>query len=52
VKAEDILVATQLDKKVVGKRIRWVMPCKLGEVTMMSLPAELVQRVIMAFFAE
>lgn len=52
VKAEDILAATQLDKKVVGKRIRWVMPRTIGEVTMISLPAELVQRVIMAFFAE
>ena len=52
VKAEDIFAATQLDKKVVGKRIRWVMPRTIGEVTMMSLPAELVRRVIMAFFAE
>ena len=52
VKAEDILVATQLDKKVVGKRVRWVMPCKIGEVTIMSLPDELVRRVVMAFFAE
>jgi 3-dehydroquinate synthetase len=52
VKAEDILAATQLDKKVVGKQIRWVMPRTIGDVTMMSLPAELVRHVIMAFFAE
>ncbi len=52
VKAEEILAAMQLDKKVVGKRIRWVMPRKIGEVTLTSLPDELVRRVVMAFFAE
>ena len=51
VKAEDILAVIQLDKKVVGKRVRWVMPCKIGEVTITSLPDELVRRVVMAFFA-
>lgn len=52
VKAEDILVAMQLDKKVVGKRVRWIMPRAIGEVTITSLPDELVRRIITAFFAE
>ena len=52
VKAKDILAAMQLDKKVVGKRVRWIMPRTIGEVTITSLPDELVQRIITAFFAE
>ena len=52
VKAEDILAAMQLDKKVVGKRVRWIMPRTIGEVTITSLPDELVRHIITAFFAE
>lgn len=52
VKAEDILAAMQLDKKVVGKRVRWIMPRTIGEVTITLLPDELVRRIITAFFAE
>jgi shikimate kinase/3-dehydroquinate synthase len=52
VKVEDILAAMQLDKKVVGKRVRWIMPHTIGEVTITSLPDELVRRIITAFFVE
>ncbi|HVB22638.1 MAG TPA: 3-dehydroquinate synthase [Ktedonobacteraceae bacterium] len=52
VKAEDILAAMQLDKKVVGKRVHWIMPRTIGEVTITSLPDDLVRRIITTFFAE
>ncbi len=52
VKAEDILASMQLDKKIVGKRVRWIMPRTIGEVTITPLPDELVRRIITAFFAE
>lgn len=50
--ARDILVAMQLDKKVVGKQLRWIMPKKIGEVVAMPLPAELVERVVSSFMEE
>jgi shikimate kinase/3-dehydroquinate synthase len=49
VRAQAILAATQLDKKVVGKRIRWVLPQRIGEVIVTTLPDELVVRVVTAF---
>jgi shikimate kinase/3-dehydroquinate synthase len=49
VRAQAILAATQLDKKVVGKRIRWVLPQRIGEVIVTTLPDELVSRVVTAF---
>ena len=52
VKAEHLLAAMQLDKKIVGKQIRWIMPRTIGDVIITTLPDELVQRIIMAFFAE
>ena len=52
VKAEDILAAIQLDKKVVGKRVRWIVPRTIGDVTITPLPDELVRRILTAFFAE
>lgn len=50
VRAEDILSTMQLDKKVVGKRVRWVMPRHIGEVVVTQLPDELVSRVVTTFF--
>ncbi len=52
VHAEDILSAMQLDKKVSGKQVRWIMPRHIGDVTVTSMPEALVQRVVTAFFAE
>jgi 3-dehydroquinate synthase len=49
VRAQAILAATQLDKKVVGKRIRWVLPRRIGEVVVTTLPDELVSRVVTVF---
>ncbi|MBE3560488.1 MAG: 3-dehydroquinate synthase [Ktedonobacteraceae bacterium] len=52
VRAEDILAAIQLDKKVQGKRVRWVLPQHIGEVVVTHLPDELVRQVITAFFRD
>ncbi|GCE03743.1 3-dehydroquinate synthase [Dictyobacter aurantiacus] len=52
VHARDILAAMQLDKKVVGKRVRWIMPRRIGEVTITPLPDELVERIVTAFMGE
>lgn len=50
--AEDILATTQLDKKVVGKRVHWVMPQSIGAVVTTPMPDTLVERVVTTFFAE
>jgi shikimate kinase/3-dehydroquinate synthase len=50
VQVQDILAKIQLDKKVVGKRVRWVMPQRIGEVTVTPLPDELVTQVVTSFF--
>ncbi|GAC1501594.1 MAG: hypothetical protein NVS2B12_10070 [Ktedonobacteraceae bacterium] len=50
IQKQDILATMQLDKKVVGKRMRWIMPTHIGEVIISQLPDELVARVISAFF--
>ncbi|GER86766.1 hypothetical protein KDW_09280 [Dictyobacter vulcani] len=52
VRAQDILAAMQLDKKVVGKRVRWIMPRQIGKVEITPLPDELVERVITTFMGE
>jgi 3-dehydroquinate synthase len=52
VRAQDILTKIQLDKKVVGKRVRWVMPRRIGEVIVTPMPDELVMQVVTSFFAE
>jgi shikimate kinase/3-dehydroquinate synthase len=52
VRAPEILAKIQLDKKVVGRRVRWIMPQRIGEVVVTELPDELVERVITDFFAE
>jgi shikimate kinase / 3-dehydroquinate synthase len=51
VRARDILEKIQLDKKVVGKRVRWIMPRSIGDVVVTPLPDELVERVVTSFFA-
>ncbi len=50
VQAQDILAKIQLDKKVVGKRVRWIMPHQIGEVVVTQMPDDLVERVVTAFF--
>jgi 3-dehydroquinate synthetase len=41
------LTLTLRDKKVQSKRVRWILPTTIGEVTTRSdVPDELVQRVI------
>ncbi len=52
VRAQDILGKIQLDKKVVGKRVRWIMPRRIGDVVVTQMPDELVERVVTSFFAE
>ena len=52
IQARAIVNAIQLDKKVSGKRVRWIMPLHVGEVQVTPLPDELVERVINAFFAQ
>lgn len=52
VRAQDILAAMQLDKKVVGKRVRWIMPRQIGKVEITPLPDDLVERVITTFMGE
>ncbi len=47
-----LLSAIQLDKKVVGKRIQWIMPLHIGEVMITPIPDELVIHAITTFFAE
>jgi shikimate kinase / 3-dehydroquinate synthase len=41
----------RLDKKVAGKRIHWILPQRIGQVTISPLPDELVQRVLTTLFA-
>ena len=47
---QDILKTMQLDKKVVGKQVRWVMPKCIGEVLVTPMSDEVVERVITSFF--
>jgi len=51
VRVQDILKTMQLDKKVVGKQVRWVMPMRIGEVIVTPMPTDVVERVITSFFA-
>lgn len=52
VQAREILAKMQLDKKVVARRVRWIMPRRIGEVVVTELPDDLVTRVVSAFFSE
>ncbi len=49
-RTQDILAKIQLDKKVVGKRVRWIMPRQIGDVIVTQMPDEMVERVVTAFF--
>jgi shikimate kinase/3-dehydroquinate synthase len=51
VQAGDMLDAIQLDKKVVNKRVRWVMPLRIGGVVITPMPQDVVQPVIREFFS-
>ncbi len=51
VQASAILAATQVDKKVAGKQVHWVMPQSIGKVIVSTMPDELVERVISTFFS-
>jgi len=37
---------------VVGKRVRWIMPLRIGEVMVTPMPDELVTHTITTFFAQ
>jgi shikimate kinase/3-dehydroquinate synthase len=50
--AQDIFTAMLVDKKVAGKQVRWIMPQRIGEVIITSMPDDLVRRVISSFFGE
>ncbi|MBA2678099.1 MAG: 3-dehydroquinate synthase [Ktedonobacteraceae bacterium] len=50
VRAQDILSTMQLDKKVVGKRVRWIMPRRIGEVEVTPMPDDLVVCALSSFF--
>ncbi len=50
VQAQEILSAIQVDKKVADKRVRWIVPYRIGEVTVTPLPEEVVGPVLKMFF--
>lgn len=50
--ATAIFAAMQVDKKVVGKRVQWIMPLHIGEVIITPMPDELVEQVITTVFPE
>jgi shikimate kinase/3-dehydroquinate synthase len=52
ISGESILAAMSLDKKVVGKRVHWILPQRIGQVTISPLPDELVRRTLATFFPE
>jgi shikimate kinase / 3-dehydroquinate synthase len=52
VQAQAILSTMQLDKKVVGKRIQWIMPLHIGEVMITPMPDDLVMHTLTTFFTE
>src|SRR5260370_27350841 len=51
VRVQDILNTMQLDKKVVGKQVRWVMPIRIGEGVVTPMSTDVVEGVIRSFFA-
>ena len=52
VRARALLSTMKLDKKVVGKRVQWIMPLHIGEVMITPMPDELVMRAVTTFFTE
>jgi shikimate kinase/3-dehydroquinate synthase len=47
-----VVEAFQLDKKVANQQVRWVMPRHIGQVEVTTMPSELVENAITAFFSE
>ena len=52
ISGESILAALSLDKKVVGKRMHWILPQRIGQATISPLPDDLVRRTLATFFPE
>src|SRR5262249_37064153 len=52
VRAQTLLSTMQLDKKVVGKRVRWIMPLRIGEVMITPMPDDVVMHALTTFFTE
>ena len=52
ISGRSILAAMSLDKKVVGKRVHWILPQHIGQATISPLPGELVRRTLATFFPE
>jgi 3-dehydroquinate synthetase len=52
ISGRSILAAMSLDKKVVGKRVHWILPQHIGQATISLLPDELVRRTLATFFPE
>lgn len=52
ISAEAILAAMSLDKKVIGKRVHWILPRQIGQVMITPLPDELVRSILVTFFPE
>ena len=52
ISGESILAAMSLDKKVVGRRVHWILPQQIGKTTISPLPDELVRRTLTKFFPE
>ena len=52
VRAQALLSTMQLDKKVVGKHVQWIMPLRVGEVMITPMPDDLVRHALAAFFTE
>jgi 3-dehydroquinate synthase len=52
VRAPALLSTMRLDKKVVGKRVQWIMPLRIGEVMITPMPDDLVMHALTTFFTE
>jgi 3-dehydroquinate synthase len=52
ISGEAILAAMSLDKKVVEKRIHWILPQRIGQATISPLPDVLVRFTLATFFPE
>lgn len=52
VRAAEILAAMQYDKKVANKQVRWIMPRRIGEAEITTLPSNLAESIITTFFDE
>jgi 3-dehydroquinate synthase len=52
VRAQELLTVIQVDKKVADKRVRWILPRRIGEVTVTALADALVEQVLTDFFTQ